>query len=102
MGTMSPDAYARSLAYALTCHKRERAMRTVPYTIPYGSILTGTEFREALGEKAQDLKTKRALKSANKKLHPSQDVPRSKPRILGRDVFAFKQILIFCFVFVFV
>ena len=111
MGTMSPDAYARSLAYALTCHKRERAMRTVPYTIPYGSVLTGTEFREALAKKAQDLKTKRALKTANKKLptkksqkklHPSQDVPRSKSRILGRDVFAFKQILIFCFVFIFV
>ena len=102
MGTMSPDAYTRSLAYALTCHKRERAMRTVPYTIPYGSILTGTEFREALAKKAQDLKTKRALKSANKKLHPSQDVPRTKSRILRRDVFVFKQILIFCFVFIFV
>ena len=68
MGTMSPDAYARSLVYALTCHKRERAMPTVPYTIPYGSVLTGTEFREALAKKAQDLKTKRALKSTNKKL----------------------------------
>ena len=29
MGTMSLDAFARSLAYALTCHKRERAMRLV-------------------------------------------------------------------------
>ena len=67
--------------------------------------------REALAKNAHDLKTKRALKSAKKKLptkksqkklHPSQDVPRSKSRILGRDVFAFKQILIFCFVFVFV
>ena len=90
---------------------REHAMRTVPYNIPYGSILTGTEFREALAKNAQDLKIKRALKSANKKLptkkfqkklHPSQDVPRSKSRILGRDFFDFKQILIFCFVFVFV
>ena len=79
---MPPDAYA------LTCHKRERAMRAVPYTIPYGSVLTGTEFREALAKKAQDLKTKRALKSANKKLPTKkfQKKTASKPRCSKKQI----------------